>query len=134
MSELENYMLDEKKILDAKYQYITYYKQNGKEIVKSKDEIPIDFLKAMYEVENLNWKLDNHIGFENHKTDDVVQFIRKGKNNWYVDVPIKINSLWNGYFWGSYSDNKTISNMLRLYFEEVDWFDMLRWKMGRVKN
>ena len=134
MSELENYMINEKQIQQLKYQYMTYFKQNYREIVNKKDFTSIDFLKAMYEMEKLNWKKFNHIGFINHRTEECVQFIREGKNEWYADVPIIINGEWNGYSWSAYSDNKTIANMLRLFFEEVEWFGMLSWKMRRYKK
>jgi len=120
--------------LDTKYQDITYFKQNGNEIVDSDDFIHIDFLNAMSEMENLYWNLFNHIGFRNHKTNDFVQFIRQGPNKWYVDVPINDGKNWEGYCWSAYGDNKTISNMLRLYFEEVKWFGMLSWKMRRFQH
>ena len=119
---------------NIKYQNITYYKQNGSKTVESEDMVHIDFIKAMSEMENLNWNEFNHIGFENHRTNENVQFIRKGKNNWYADVPIIIDGKWDGYCWGAYSDNKTISNMMRLFFEEVEWVGMLSWKLWRIKQ
>jgi len=115
-------------------QYITYYKQNGNDIIEAKDCVLIDFIKAMNEMENLNWNLFNHIGFVNHKRNENLQFIREGFDNWYADVPIDDGVNWGGYCWGAYSDNKTISNMMRLFFEEVEWFGMLEWKMRRVKQ
>ncbi len=126
--------LKQKEIQGIKYQDITYFKQNGNEIVDSEPLIHIDFIKAMSEMENLNWKLFNHIGFTNHKTNDFVQFIRQGQNKWYADVPIDDGVNWEGYCWIAYGDNKTISNMMRLFFEEVDWFGMLRWKMRRFPH
>ncbi len=125
---------EEKEIQGIKYQDITYFKQNGNEIINYEPLIHIDFIKAMSEMENLNWKLFNHIGFTNHKTNDFVQFVRHGKNRWYADVPIDDGPNWDGYCWGAYGDNKTISNMMRLFFEEVDWFPMLRWKMWRFEH
>jgi len=125
---------EEKEIQGIKYQDITYYKQNGNDFVIYEDLIHVDFMKAMSEMENLNWKLFNHIGFINQKTDDLVQFIRQRKNRWYADVPINRGKNWEGYSWGAYADNKTISNMMRLFFEEVDWFEMLRWKMRRFEH
>jgi len=130
----EETLQEQKEVVDTKYQYITYYKQNGNDIIEAKDCVLIDFIKAMNEMENLNWKLFNHIGFVNHKRNENLQFIREGKNNWYADVPIDNEANWGGYCWGAYSDNKTISNMMRLFFEEVEWFGMLDWKMRRVNK
>ena len=130
----EKFVQEQKEIIDTKYQNITYYKQNGSEVMGHDKWISIDFLKAMSEMEKLDWEKPNHIGFKNHRTEETVQFIRKGKNNWYADIPIKNNGEWKGYCWGAYSDNKTISNMMRLFFEEVEWFGMLEWKMRRVSQ
>ena len=44
---------------DVKYQNITYYKQNGDELVSTDSHIEIDFLKAVSEMEKQNWKLEN---------------------------------------------------------------------------
>jgi len=125
---------EQKEIQGIKYQDITYYKQNGNDIVIYEDLIHVDFMKAMSEMENLNWKLFNHIGFINQKTDDLVQFIRQRKNRWYADVPINRGKNWERYSWGAYADNKTISNMMRLFFEEAEWFGLLRWKMRRFEH
>jgi len=125
---------EQKEILDTKYQDITYFKQNGNEIVDFEALIHIDFMKAMSEMENLNWNKFNHIGFRNQKTNDFVQFIRQGPNKWYADIPIDDRKNWKGYCWSAYGENKTISNMMRLFFEEVDWFGMLRWKMRRFEH
>jgi len=130
----EKYFQDQNEILDTKYQNITFYKQNGSEVIGHDKWVSIDFLKAMSEMEKLNWNKDNHIGFVNHNTHENVQFIRKRKNKWYADIPIKKDGKWDRYCWGAYSDNKTISNMMRLYFEEVEWFGMLEWKMSRVEQ
>lgn len=130
----EECIQEQEEITDIKYQNITYYKQNGSEIIGHNKWASIDFLKAMSEMEKLDWRKSNHIGFENHKTEELVQFIRKENNKWYADVPIDRGSIWDGYCWGAYSDNKTISNMMRLFFEEVEWFGMLEWKMRRVTN
>ncbi len=128
----EEFHQEQKEIIDTKYQDITYYKQNSSEIIGHAKLVSIDFLKAMSEMEKLDWNTFNHIGFKNHTTEELVQFIRKEENKWYADVPIDNGANWDGYCWGAYSDNKTISNMMRLFFEEVEWFGMLEWKMRRV--
>jgi len=130
----EEYLQEQKEITDTKYQDITYYKQNGSEIIESDKWVSIDFLKAMSEMEKLNCNKFNYIGFVNHNTHETVQFIRKEENYWYADVPINAGVNWDGYIWGAYSESKTISNMMRLFFEEVEWFRMLSWKLRRVKQ
>ena len=126
----EEYLHEQEEVIDTKYQTITYYKQNGTEIIGHPKHVSIDFLKAMSEMEKQDWKVDNHIGFENNRTNETVQFIRKEENNWYADVPIRSNEKSNSRCcWGAYTDNKTISNMMRLFFEEVEWFGMINWKL-----
>jgi len=130
----EKYLQEQKEITDTKYQDITYYKQNGSEIIIHDKWVSIDFLKAMSEMEKLDWNKFNHIGFVNHNIRETVQFIRKEENYWYADVLINVGVNWAGYVWSAYSDNKTISNMMRLFFEEVEWFRILKWKMRRIKQ
>jgi len=122
-------------ISDVKFQDIIYYKYDKDNVVDSKDHIHIDFLKAMSEMEKLDWTLSkNYIGFENCKTDQLVQFIRIDKNRWYTDVPIYVDGKWSGYYWASEGNNYTISNMLRLFFEEMPWFGMLNWRMRKYNG
>jgi len=130
----EESLQEQKEIIDIKFQNITYYKTNGSINIGYDKWVSIDFLKAMSEMKKLDWSKFNHIGFVNHRTNENVQFIRKRKNYWYADVPIDGGVNWDGYVWGTYSDNKTISNMMRLFFEEVEWFGILEWKMRRVKQ
>ncbi|MFB5632844.1 MAG: hypothetical protein ACE5Q9_05920 [Nitrosopumilus sp.] len=120
---------------DVKYQDITYYMQNPNKVVKSKDNISIDFLKATSEMNDLDWNYEwNYIGFSNNKKLECVQFIRQGEEKWYAEVPINNGKGWDGYAWCGYSEIETITNMLRLFFEEVPWFGMLSWKMRRFKH
>ena len=119
----------------TKYQDITYFKYDRNEVVKSEENKHIDFMKAMSEMESLDWQYDgNYIGFANNRINEVLQFIRLEKNKWYAEVPINPGKLWDGYYWSSYHDNKTISEILRLFFEEMPWFGMIQWKMRRYNK
>jgi len=120
---------------DVKYQDIIYYMDNKSKVIRQKEHAQIDFFKATSEMNDLDWKYeDNFIGFDNYRTDECVQFIRQGQDKWYAEVPICKGREWDGYAWSSYSDSKTITNLLRLFFEEVPWFGMLSWKMRRFKH
>jgi len=122
-------------ISEVDYQHIIYYMSNPGKVVRSKDMIPIDFIKATTEMKNLDWNYElNYIGFKNKKTNECVQFIRQGQDKWYAEVPIIHGKGWDGYAWCSYSDSKTIVNTMKLFFEEVLWFGMLSWKMRRYKK
>ena len=122
-------------ISDVKYQDITYHMDNRDKTVYIKEHAQIDFLKAMNEMENLDWNYENnYITFVNNKTKECVQFLRKSKNNWYAEVPINDGPKWDGYAWSCDTESKPITDMLRLYFEEVPWFGMLSWKMRRFKH
>ena len=73
----------------------------------------------------------NFIGFQNCSTGEYVQLVRLGYDSWYADVPIKDRSNWEGYLWAGYGNTQSITDMLKLFFEEVSWFDSLSWKMRR---
>ena len=122
-------------VSDVKYQDITYYMKNPNKVIDSKNNIPIDFLKATSEMSDLDWNYEwNYIGFTNNKKNECIQFIRQGETKWYAEVPINNGKKWEGYAWCAYSDSKIITDMLRLFFEEVPWFGMLSWKMRRFKH
>ncbi|MDC0173738.1 hypothetical protein OAI55_01700 [Nitrosopumilus sp.] len=117
---------------DAKFQNIIYYYWDGKKSVNQKQQVKIDFLGAVSEMEKLDYTFDcNFIGFQNCSTGEYVQLVRLGYDSWYVDVPIKDRNNWEGYLWAGYANTKTITDMLKLFFEEVSWFDSIPWKMRR---
>ena len=121
-------------ISDIKYQDITYYMHNINKVIESKDQIHIDFLKALSEMNSLDWMFDNWIGFKNQITNETLQFIRTKQDYWYAEVLIGSGKEWDGYLWHCYSEPKSIIDMLRQFFEEEPWFEMLPWKMTRVKK
>ena len=103
-----------------------------KKTVKQNQQVKIDFLGAVSEMKNLDHKFErNFIGFQNCSTGEYVQFVRLGNDSWYADVPIKDRGNWEGYLWAGYGDTKSITEMLKLFFEEVSWFDSIPWKMRR---
>ena len=117
---------------DVKFQNIIYYYWDGKRTVEQSQQVRIDFLGAVNEMECLDHKFErNFIGFQNCSTGEYVQFVRLGNDSWYADVPIKDRGNWEGYLWAGYGDTKSITEMLKLFFEEVSWFDSMPWKMRR---
>lgn len=117
---------------DEKFQSITYYKCVDSCSVR---DVPIDFLGAMLEMGALPvaTKMNRFIGFVNRRNGDNVQFIRRGEDDWYVDVPINGGSSWDGYYWGGTADSKTVAELLRLFFEEMPWFGMVSFTMRRYR-
>ena len=120
---------------DVKFQNIIYYYWDGKKTVNQSQQVRIDFLGAVNEMENLDHKFErNFIGFQNCTTGEYVQFVRLGDDSWYADVPIKDQDNWEGYLWAGYGNTKSVTDMLKLFFEEVPWFDSLSWKMRKYKK
>ena len=117
---------------DAKFQNIIYYYWDGKKSVTQSQQVRIDFLGAVSEMEKLDHAFEkNFIGFQNCPTGEYVQFVRLGNDSWYADAPIKDQNNWEGYLWAGYADTASITDMLKLFFEEVSWFDSISWKMRR---
>ena len=117
---------------DVKFQNIIYYSWDGKRTVNQSQQVTIDFLGAVNEMEHLDHEFErNFIGFQNYSTGEYVQFVRLGDDLWYADVPIKDQNNWEGYLWAGYGNTKSITDMLKLFFEEVLWFDSLSWKMRK---
>ena len=122
-------------VVNVKFQNIIYYMNNNVKKISQKQNVQIDFIKAVNEMNELDWNYEeNFIGFDNLSKHECVQFIRQGDDKWYAEVPIKHGMKWDGYAWCSYTDSKTVTNLLRLFFEEVPWFGMLSWKMRRFKH
>ena len=120
---------------DVKFQNIIYYYWDGKKTVDQSQQVTIDFLGAVNEMKMLDHKFErNFIGFHNGSTGEYVQFVRLGDDSWYADVPIKDQNNWEGYLWAGYGNTKSITDMLKLFFEEVPWFDSISWKMRKYKK
>ena len=127
-------LINQDTVSDIKYQDIIYYMHNTTKVVESKNQIHIDFLKAMAEMNSLDWIFDNWIGFVNQRTKENIQFIRTKQDYWYAEFLIGSGKEWDGYLWHCYSESKPIIDMLGQFFEETTWFGMLPWKMTRVKT
>ena len=122
-------------VADVKYQNIIYYMDNKIKKVSQKQKAQIDFVKATSEMGELDWNYEeNFIGFDNLAKHECVQFMRQGHDRWYAEAPIGYGVAWDGYAWCSYSDSKTATDLIRLFFEEVPWFGMLSWKMRRFRH
>ena len=118
---------------DVKFQNIIYYYWDGKKTVTQNQQVRIDFLGAVSEMEKLDHTFEkNFIGFQNCSTGEYVQLVRLGYDSWYADVPIKDCGNWEGYLWAGYGNTQSITDMLKLFFEEVSWFDSIPWKMRRI--
>jgi len=136
IQEINNHESSKQEIVvDLKYQNIIYYMDNKIKKVAQKQKMQIDFVKAVSEMGRLNWNYEeNFIGFDNLSKHECVQFIRQGQDKWYAEAPIRQGVTWDGYAWCSYSDSKTVTDLIRLFFGEVPWFGMLSWKMRRFKH
>ena len=136
IQEMNCYELSKQEtVADVKYQNIIYYMDNKTKTVSQKQNTQVDFIKAVSEMSELDWNYEeNFIGFDNLSKHECVQFIRQGQDKWYAEAPIGYGVDWDGYAWCSYSDSKTATDLIRLFFEEVPWFGMLSWKMRRFRH
>jgi hypothetical protein len=120
---------------DVKYQNITYYKQNGNELVSTDDHIKIDFLKAVSEMEKQNWKLENYIGFDNKNTRENVQFIRLEDNMWEIGVQIPNDGTWvnTDPYQIAHANNKESTTLVKRFFEEITWIECMKWEVFQTR-
>lgn len=132
---ISNKLTKQDTISDIRYQDITYYKKDRHECISPLDEIQIDFVKAVSEMEKLDWTFeDNRIVFTNKRTNETIMFVKEGEDKWYVEHPVFLDDVWSGYRWISHSDRKTISNLMNMFFEEMPWFGMISWIVRRSKK
>ena len=119
---------------DVKYQNITYYKQNGDELVSTDSHIEIDFLKAVSEMEKQNWKLENYIGFDNKNTRENVQFIRLQENLWEINVQIPNDGTWvnTDPYQRAFANNEESIALVKRFFEEIPCTDGMKWEIIKL--
>lgn len=122
-------LADQREDAGIRHQEITYNRQDGPVYVGQQ---PTDLLKAASETKSLGWKNYNFITFYNHRTRKTIQFIRKGEDHWYAED--LIGQDWNGYVWMAYTDSRHVLDVIRLFFEEGGWQDVLDWKMAGVRG
>lgn len=109
------------------FQDIEYSMANTGKSVNYFEHRQIDLQTALNETKNLDWTfLDNGISIINNKTDDCIFFRRVALDRWYVDTPIRLPRF-AGLFWASYLDENSADTILRLFFEENDWFCATNW-------
>lgn len=116
---------------DEKYQEITYWKYGKFETVHSLAFTPIDLQKALHEAQKLLPEHNENIGFSNGHNKDAIDFTRVGGDDWRVQVPIFTREKWDGYYWRATSDTKCTLDIIRLFFDELEWFGMLDFKMDK---
>ena len=62
-------------ITDIKFQNIIYYYWDGKKLVKQNQHVQIDFLGAVNEMDNLDYRFEcNFIGFQNCSTGQYLSY------------------------------------------------------------
>lgn len=115
-------------VQEIKYQDIIYYKEDRYESISPFEERPADFLLAMSEMEKLDYTFDkNSIGFSK-RYGDAILFYRQTESLWDIEVPIFHESKWSRNIWVTSSDSKSVSDMVRSFFEDAQWFEMMSWR------
>ena len=116
---------------DEKHQDIIYWKFGKFETVHPLSWTQIDLQKALDETQKLLPEYDESIGFSNGRNKDAIHFTRVGKDRWKVQVPIFTRPEWDGYYWRAATNTKLALDTIRLFFDELEWFGMLGFKMRR---
>ena len=116
---------------DAAHQNITYWKHGKFVYVHALRFVPIDLQKALRETEELLHEYSESIGFSNGRNKDAISITRIADDQWDVEVPVFTRDQWDGYWWRASTDTKKIMDVIKMFFEELEWFGMLDFKMGR---
>jgi hypothetical protein len=121
---------------DVTYLNIIYYKWDSHESVSSDQNVSIDYVRAISEMEKLDWTFThNHIGFTNKRKWITIQFVKLGSDKWYVEELINSGVKWDGYLWYAETDSKHLYDMLwRFYHEEPFAMAVPGWKTKQVKS
>ncbi len=92
------------------------------------NQISIDFVKAVKELNDLDWTYKNNgVSFFNLRNDDNVFCSRFEKDKWFVLTRVLENGVYAGYQWSSYPNHQSLLITIRAFFEEGPWFETLNW-------
>ena len=128
-------IIDQGQDTDIKYQHIVYCKCNRNNCVSYTDHVPIDLVKATNELNGMDWTWKNNgITFINLKNDDDIFCHRLKENKWFVATRVMKDDVYTGLHWVAYPDHESLINTIRLFFEEVAWFEMLDWNIIKWEN
>lgn len=112
----------------TEYQATEYCMVNRGKTVCYGEHKSIDHCGAVHEMSNLDWTLSkNGISFINNKADRSVFFRRLNLDSWYVETAEKDMGGFTGYFLSATIDTASALAVLRLFFEESDWFGAVAW-------
>jgi hypothetical protein len=121
--------------VEIKYQNIIHCMINRNKRVRYRDQVPIDFVKAVSELKNLDHMYrENGISFINLKDNSNLFCSRMREDKWCVQTPVLIDGVYKGYQWTSYPDTDSMINTVRLFFEELDWMNTQDWQSIRWKS
>lgn len=131
---LEPTMVQQSQDANIKYQNIIYYMINRTKCVYYPEQVTIDLLTAINELNGIDWTWKNNgISFINLKNDDNIFCHRLERDKWFVATKVKDGD-YSGYQWISYPDHESLINTIRLFFEDLSWFDVLNWNMVRWES
>ena len=125
---------DQAQDTDHKYQEIFYWKYGRFETVRPPPFREISLQKALSETEKLLYEYKECIGFSNARNHDSINIVRQAQDAWYAAVPIFKGEEWTGYHYTTETDTRRILDVIRLFFEEVEWFGMLDFKWSRSSS
>jgi len=114
---------------DTAYQNFVYCMSNRNKKVYGPNMPSIDYQKAVSEINGMDPTYKNNgISIFNLRVDDNIFCSRLKEDKWFVLTRILENNVYTGCQWASYSDHQSLLNVIRIFFEEDNWFDMLKWK------
>ena len=99
-----------------------YYKEDGKTSVGSNKPEEITLESALQEIDQLPDEEivdDNFIGFINGK--ETVQFIRREKDNWFLDAPILENGKFSHSLQETDLTTEKVKNVVKKFYSEENW-------------
>ena len=107
---------------------IIYWKYGKFETIGNKDTVTIDREKALRETEKLLWEHKESIGFSNSRTVDAIHITRVKEDVWLVEVPIIAKRKEDRGPWHAVTDTRRIMDVIKMFFDELEWFGMLDFK------
>lgn len=106
---------------------LKYYKDDGKEYINGCKPRKIDLEKALKEIENLPTEEEyenNFIGFSK-SLEDTVQFIRRERDNWLIDIPLFKDGIFHDSYIEEGLTTERVKEIVKKFFLNEDWTALL---------
>ena len=105
-----------------------FFKNNGKEHIDTNSAIEVSLEFVLTEIDRFPTEGETEgcfIGLKNNN-DETIQFIRFGKNEWFLDFPVLKEGLYSHSLQCDNLTTKEVKDIIRKFFNETaEWMNLV---------